>query len=30
VFVREDPANPDVPSATRVLSLRTDEENARE
>lgn len=29
VFVREDPANPDVPSATRVLSLRTpEEENA--
>jgi hypothetical protein len=28
VFVREDPSNPDVPSATRVLSLRTEEENA--
>lgn len=28
VFVREDPSNPDVPSATRVLSLRTAEENA--
>jgi type IV pilus assembly protein PilP len=25
VLVREDPANPDVPSATRVLALRTDE-----
>jgi type IV pilus assembly protein PilP len=23
VLVREDPANPDVPSATRVISLRT-------
>lgn len=30
VFVREDPANPDVPSATRVLSLRTAEEDADE
>lgn len=29
VFVREDPSNPDVPSATRVLSLRNEqEENA--
>ena len=26
VFVREDPANPDVPSATRVLSLRSAED----
>jgi type IV pilus assembly protein PilP len=30
VFVREDPANPDVPSATRVLSLRTAEEDSSE
>lgn len=30
VFVREDPANPDVPSATRVLSLRTAEEDTSE
>lgn len=30
VFVREDPANPDVPSATRVLSLRTQEEENAE
>lgn len=29
VFVREDPANPDVPSATRVLSLRVEGENAQ-
>lgn len=29
VFVREDPANPDVPSATRVLSLRTEADDAR-
>lgn len=26
VFVREDPSNPDVPSATRVIALRTAEE----
>jgi type IV pilus assembly protein PilP len=26
VFVREDPSNPDVPSATRVIALRTQEE----
>jgi type IV pilus assembly protein PilP len=26
VFVREDPANPDVPSATRIMSMRTAEE----
>ncbi|HEX2734626.1 MAG TPA: pilus assembly protein PilP [Polyangiaceae bacterium] len=26
VFVREDPSNPDVPSATRVIALRTKEE----
>ncbi len=25
VFVREDPQNPDVPSATKVISLRTEE-----
>jgi type IV pilus assembly protein PilP len=30
VFVREDPANPDVPSATRVLSLRTAQEDENE
>lgn len=30
VFVREDPANPDVPSATRVLSLRTEEDDAQQ
>jgi type IV pilus assembly protein PilP len=29
VFVREDPANPDVPSATRVLSLHVEGENER-
>jgi type IV pilus assembly protein PilP len=29
VFVREDPANPDVPSATRVLSLHVEGENAQ-
>lgn len=29
VFVREDPANPDVPSATRVLSLRVESDNAQ-
>lgn len=27
VLVREDPANPDVPSATRVIPLRTEAEN---
>lgn len=27
VLVREDPSNPDVPNATRVIALRTDEEN---
>lgn len=27
VLIREDPANPDVPSATRVIALRTDDEN---
>jgi len=26
VLIREDPANPDVPSATRVIALRTDDE----
>lgn len=30
VFVREDPANPDVPSATRVLSLRTEDDDAQQ
>lgn len=30
VFVREDPANPDVPSATRVLSLRTEEDDGQQ
>lgn len=29
VFVREDPANPDVPSATRVLSLHVEGENGQ-
>lgn len=29
VFVREDPANPDVPSATRVLSLHVEGDNAQ-
>jgi type IV pilus assembly protein PilP len=28
VFVREDPQNPDVPSATKVLALRPEEEHA--
>lgn len=27
VLIREDPTNPEVPSATRVIALRTDEEN---
>lgn len=28
VLIREDPTNPDVPSATRVIPLRPEEENA--
>ena len=28
VFIREDPQNPDVPSATKVLQLRPEEEHA--
>lgn len=27
VLIREDPSNPEVPSATRVIALRTDQEN---
>lgn len=29
VLIREDPSNPDVPSATRVIALRPDEERLR-
>ena len=29
VFIREDPSHPDIPPTTRVIALRTVEENAR-